>query len=75
MSGFNLVQSMLGLTLLGAEWVLWLLVALSVLSIAIILERAYAFYLLKIDYPKLNDFLAEKLPKHDFAAIEEGLKE
>ncbi len=35
-----LSSKLLGVTLSGAEWVLWVLVSMSVLSIAIMLERA-----------------------------------
>jgi biopolymer transport protein ExbB len=35
----SLTQSFLQLTLLGAEWVLWLLVLLSVASVAVMIER------------------------------------
>ena len=36
----QLTQALLGVTLTSAEWVLWLLCILSVLSIAVMLERA-----------------------------------
>lgn len=39
-----LSQRLLSLTLLGASWVLWLLVGLSVLSVAVALERAVYFF-------------------------------
>jgi biopolymer transport protein ExbB len=39
----HLTQRILGFTLLGSEWVLWLLIALSVLSVAVMVERAIAF--------------------------------
>ena len=35
----SLTHSFLSIALLGAEWVMWLLVGLSVISIAIMLER------------------------------------
>ena len=38
-----LTQKLLAFTLFGADWVLWLLLALSVLSIAIMIERAMFF--------------------------------
>jgi biopolymer transport protein ExbB/TolQ len=41
-----LSQRLLSLTNVGAEWVLWLLVALSVLSVGVMIERA-AFYLVR----------------------------
>lgn len=39
----NLTEQFLNFTLLGAEWVLWLLVALSILSIGIMVERFLYF--------------------------------
>ena len=38
-----LTEKLLSFTLLGAEWILWLLIALSVASIGIMIERAYYF--------------------------------
>jgi len=38
----HLTERILGFTLLGSEWVLWLLVGLSVLSVAVMVERALA---------------------------------
>src|SRR5262245_59938756 len=35
----HLTERILGFTLLGSEWVLWLLIGLSVLSLAILVER------------------------------------
>jgi biopolymer transport protein ExbB len=37
-------QRLLGLTLLGAGWVLWILIGLSVLSVTVALERAAYFF-------------------------------
>jgi biopolymer transport protein ExbB len=36
----HLTQRILGFTLLGSEWVLWLLIGLSILSVAVMVERA-----------------------------------
>jgi biopolymer transport protein ExbB len=36
----HLTERILGFTLLGSEWVLWVLVGLSVLSVAVMVERA-----------------------------------
>jgi len=38
-----LTQKLLQVSLLGAEWVLWLLIALSVVSVGVILERVWFF--------------------------------
>ena len=39
----HLTERFLSFTLLGSEWVLWVLIALSVVSIAIMIERAFYF--------------------------------
>ena len=54
MGEFDIVQELLGFTLIGAEWVLWLLLASSVVSIAVMLERVYFFYKtrLPVDFPE-----------------------
>jgi biopolymer transport protein ExbB len=39
----HLTQRILSFTLLGSDWVVWLLLALSVLSVAVMVERAIAF--------------------------------
>ena len=46
----NLTQKLLAFTLLGAEWVLWLLIILSIASVAIMIERALYFRSLRIDF-------------------------
>ena len=39
-----LVESLLRLALLGASWVMYLLLFLSVLSIAVMIERAWYYF-------------------------------
>ena len=36
----HLTERILGFTLLGSEWVLWMLIGLSVVSVAVMVERA-----------------------------------
>ena len=67
-----LSQKLLLLTNLGAEWVLWLLVALSVASVGVILERA-AFFIAR--RPRSPDDVARRLLAGDLsgaAAAVEG---
>ncbi len=45
----NITEQFLRLTNLGAEWVLWLLVALSVFSVSIMVERAIFLYKRRIN--------------------------
>ena len=39
----NLTEKLLPVALLGAEWVLWLLVLLSIISVTIMIERLWYF--------------------------------
>ena len=50
----NLVEWLQGLmTSFGASWVMWLMIFLSVISVAIMLERGYFYFTLRDDIPKL----------------------
>lgn len=49
----------------GAEWVMWLLLGLSVISVAIMLERWWFFTSLKDDVEKLAEELRRLLRKED----------
>ncbi|RYZ37556.1 MAG: MotA/TolQ/ExbB proton channel family protein, partial [Myxococcaceae bacterium] len=57
---------LLGVTLGSAEWVLWILVALSVLSIAIMLERAVYFARHRLPDSEL---LAVRLARGELEAV------
>jgi len=57
----NLTEKFLSFTLLGAEWVLWLLIFLSVVSLAIMIERAWYFYSHSVDALALGDQLRKLL--------------
>lgn len=62
----NLVEWLQKLmTNFGAEWVMWLLLGLSVLSVAIMLERAWFYHSLKDDIDRLARDLRERLRKSD----------
>jgi biopolymer transport protein ExbB len=50
----NLVEWLQGLmTSFGASWVMWLLIGLSVISVAIMLERGWFYFSLRDDVPAL----------------------
>ncbi len=57
----NLTQKLLALTLVGAEWVLWLLVILSLLSVAIMIERGLYYLSLRMDFVALAEDLRRLL--------------
>lgn len=67
----SLTERLLSFTLLGAEWVLWLLLALSVLSVAIMVERAMV---LRSRSPGQGDW-RQKLPRLVAAGKIEEAKE
>jgi biopolymer transport protein ExbB len=56
-----LTSLLLKLTYIGAEWVLWLLLILSVTSIAFIVERCLYFYRTRINGDELANQLQELL--------------
>lgn len=64
--GFDIVQQLLGITALGTEWVLWLLIALSVASVAIIIERIMFFRKMSIDLAAFTEKLTKSLESNDW---------
>jgi len=65
-----LTQKLLAVTQFGADWVLWLLVLLSVISVGVMLERA-AFFLARRSSDQ--DALARRLLAGDFAGAREAV--
>jgi len=57
----HIAEHILAFTLLGSEWVLWLLVLLSILSVTIMVERAIAMSGRLVDYEALSGKLQEKI--------------
>lgn len=66
-----LTRKLLSVTLMSAEWVLWLLCVLSVISVAIMLERA--LYFASHQLPNSGDILA-KIEKGDLDGAQALLK-
>ena len=64
-SGFNIVEKLLGITLLGTEWILWLLIILSVVSVAIMIERALFFLKIRVDFQEFSNELTKALLRND----------
>ncbi len=65
----NLTALFMKVALLGAEWVLWLLLLLSALSIAIAIEKAVYFHRSRINLPAIGTQLQKILHDH---GTEEG---
>ena len=57
----DIVETLLNMTLLGSEWVLWLLLILSVVSVGVIIERAIFFKKTKIDFRWFSHELTTKI--------------
>jgi biopolymer transport protein ExbB len=57
----NIQERLTAFAMLGATWVMWLLVGLSVVSIAIILERLYFYASTRDDIEKLRGDLLDLL--------------
>lgn len=57
----NLTESFLKITLLGAEWILWVLIVLSVVSITIMIDRTLFFLIRRVNIDKLAEELKSQL--------------
>jgi len=60
---------------LGASWVLWLMFALSVVSLAVMLERAWLFWSLRDDITALMRDLGRLLRSGDLAGARQRLEQ
>jgi biopolymer transport protein ExbB len=67
--GFDLLHMLLGITALGTEWVLWLLIALSVLSLAVIFERIMFFRKMNFDMIIFTEQLTKALESSDWDKV------
>jgi biopolymer transport protein ExbB len=57
----DIQERLTAFAMLGATWVMWLLIGLSVISVAIILERIYFFAMTRDDVEKLRTDLLSSL--------------
>jgi biopolymer transport protein ExbB len=69
----NISEHMLAFTNLGSGWVLWLLVGLSILSVAVMVERAIAMAGRLNDFDAVSEKLRAALVKGDSKAARELL--
>ncbi len=67
----DIVALFLNLALMGSAWVLWLLVALSVASIAVIIERIWFYNHLKLNFPAFNQRLTNMLIEKKYQEAED----
>jgi biopolymer transport protein ExbB len=57
----DLTNKFLAFTLLGAQWVLWLLIGLSVISVAVMIERLMYFSRRRVDLERLTQDVQDAL--------------
>lgn len=68
--GFDIVHKLLGITMLGTEWVLWLLIVLSIISLAVIIERAMFFYKMRLDMTSFANGVTSALEANDWDQLQ-----
>jgi biopolymer transport protein ExbB/TolQ len=61
----DIVKTLLKLALFGSQWVMWLLLGLSVLSISAMVERAFFFRAAEKDVDELGDKLSDLIERGD----------
>jgi biopolymer transport protein ExbB len=64
----SITERFLGFALLGAEWVMWVLIALSLFSIAIMIERVIYFWGQRPDISSIIEDMSKALASGDFEA-------
>lgn len=67
----NIIESFKGFSLLGAEWVMWVLIFLSLISITIMIERLIFFIGQRTDVAVFGKELGQKLREQDFKGAKE----
>jgi biopolymer transport protein ExbB/TolQ len=70
----SLVQTLLGLPIFNSEWVLYLLLGLSVISVGVALERWFFYRKRKVDTAALRITLTKQLDRGDFAGAAAALE-
>src|SRR3569623_1082936 len=69
----RLAERLLGLTLVGANWVFWLLIALSVVSVAVMVERGIRLAGRQIDIDAFGKELLDRLSRGDVSGTRKFL--
>jgi biopolymer transport protein ExbB/TolQ len=71
----SIIRTILALPIFRTEWVLYLLLALSVISIGIMLERWFFYRRRSVDVDALRDSLSKSLEKGDYEGAAAALQE
>ena len=69
----DIQERLTAFAMLGATWVMWLLVVLSIIGVAIIFERIYYFFSSRDDVRALQEDLRLHLAKNDVAGARDRL--
>ncbi len=70
----DIQERLTAFAMLGATWVMWFLVGLSIVGLAIILERAYYFFATNDDFARLLGALLAKLKDGDIDGAKTAMK-
>lgn len=65
-----LTQRLLSIALIGTEWIIWLLLLLSILSLSVIMEKIWVLRKKRGNLEKLRQKIASVLAKNDLSAVE-----
>ena len=71
----GLVETLMGLPLFEAEWVLWLLLALSLISVAVMIERIIFYVGHRVDVATVRSRLSNLLDKGDYGGAAKLLQQ
>jgi biopolymer transport protein ExbB len=72
---FNIQETFKAFTMLGATWVMWLLLALSVVAVAVVLERFYYVLTTRDDVARLKAEVLKLLGAGDVRGAKKRLSE
>lgn len=61
----DIQERLTAFAMLGATWVMWLLVGLSIIGLAIVFDRVYYFFSTRDDLPKLRKAFQERYAEND----------
>lgn len=70
----DIQERLTAFAMLGATWVMWLLIGLSVIMLGIVFERAYYYLASSDDFRRLRDDIAPLLKRGDLRAVGQRLE-
>ena len=70
----DIQERLTAFAMLGATWVMWLLIGLSVIMLGIVFERAYYYLASSDDFRRLRDDIAPMLKRGDLRAVSQRLE-